>query len=485
MLKGGTLGGLNGGYYRPFTDSDVKLMHEGIVRLMSEVGIKVATKRGFDLFKAKGLRTDAEKKIVYISKDFLEDCIASAPSEIVLHARGNPDNNILVGGKRVHFGSGGTALNVLDMDTGKKRLSTLKDVQNVSKLLDYLDNVHFEVIPVYANDVPIEKEDINRFFAAINNSNKHIQGGVYTVPGTKQVVEMCSMIAGSKEKLQREPFISFITCVISPLEIDMVYGELLMTCAESGLPLSIPAEPLTGATGPVTIAGNVANLCAETLSGLCLAQLVNKGTPVLMACTSAPTDLRTMGYADGAVEEGLINSCAAQMAQFYKLPFYGTAGQSDSKIMDAQAGFEGAITNLLVGMAGGNFIHDAVGLLEFCMTASYEKYVMDNEILGEVMRVLKGVTVNKETLAIDITAKVGPGGNFIQEDHTFEHMHEEHFIPKIADRQQRETWEEGGSKDTRARCHEVALDVLANHKPIPVDKKVVEAIRAKFPTFIQ
>jgi trimethylamine--corrinoid protein Co-methyltransferase len=485
MFKRGKLGGLDGGLYRPLTDSDIRRMHEAIVRLVSEVGIKVANQRAFELFQKTGCRTDEGKKLVFIPQSMLEDSIDAAPSELVLYARGKPDNDIIVGGKRVHYGSGGTALNVLDLETGEKRLSTLKDVQDVSKLLDFLDNVHFQVIPVYPNDLPTEKVDINRFFAAINNTNKHVQGGVYTVDGTKQVVEMCSMIAGSKEKLQREPFISFITCVISPLEIDKVYGDLLMTCAESGLPLSIPAEPLTGATGPVTIAGNVANLCAETLAGLCLAQLVNRGTPVLMACTSTSTDLRTMSYASGSVEEGLINACAAQMAQFYGLPFYGTAGQSDSKVLDGQAGFEGAITNLLVGMAGGNFIHDAVGLLEFCMTASYEKYVMDNEILGEVMRVLKGVEVTDETLAVDVTASVGPGGNFIQEDHTFEHMRAEHFVPTVADRQPRDNWEKAGKKDTWARCHEIALDALQNHAPVPVDAGIIEAIRARFPNFVQ
>jgi trimethylamine--corrinoid protein Co-methyltransferase len=485
MVKRGKLGGLDGGMFRPFTDSDISKVHEAIVRLMSEVGIKVANERAFELFKEKGVQTDEEKKLVFIPQGLLEDCVDAAPSELILYGRGNPDNNIIVGGKRVHFGSGGTALNVLDLETGEKRPSTLKDVQDVSKLLDYLDNVHFQVIPVYPNDLPIEQVDINRFFAAINNTNKHAQGGVYTVDGTKEVVEMCSMIAGGLEKLQKEPFISFITCVISPLEIDQLYGDLLMTCAESGLPLSIPAEPLTGATGPVTIAGNVANLCAETLAGLCLAQLVNKGTPVLMACTSTSTDLRTMSYASGSVEEGLINACAAQMAQFYGLPYYGTAGQSDSKILDAQAGFEGAITNLLVGMAGGNFIHDAVGLLEFCMTASYEKYVMDNEIIGEVMRVLKGVEVTDDTLAVDVTAAVGPGGNFIQEEHTFEHMREEHFVPRVADRQQRETWEESGRKDTFTRCREIVLEVLESHKPLQVDEDTVKAIRARFPNFVQ
>ncbi len=484
-MEKGTLGGLDGGIYRPLTDVDLRKVDGAITRLLSEVGIKIANKRAFELFKAKGIETDEEKKLVYIPRGLLEDCIASTPSELILYGRGNPDYNIHVGGTRVHFGSGGTALNIIDLETGQKRPSTLKDVQNVSKLMDYLDNAHFQVIPVFPNDLPIEKVDINRFFAAINNTNKHVQGGVYTASGTKEVVEMCSMIAGGLEALQKEPWVSFITCMISPLEIDQTYGDLMMICAESGLPLSIPAEPLTGATGPVTIAGNVANLCAESLSGLCLAQIVNKGTPVLMACTSTSTDLRTMGYVSGSVEEGLINACAAQMAQYYELPFYGTAGQSDSKILDAQAGYEGAITNLLVGMAGGNFIHDALGLLEFCLTASYEKYVMDNEILGEVMRVLKGVTVTEETLAVGVTAEVGPGGNFLQEDHTFDHMREEHFVPKIADRKPREKWEETGKKDTFTRCHEIVLEVLETHKAKPVDEEVVKAIRTKFKNFVQ
>ena len=190
MSNRGKLGGLDGGMYRPFSDSDVQKVHEAIVRLVSEVGIKVANARGFELFKEKGIRTDEEKRLVFIPQGLLEDCIDAAPSELTLYGRGNPDNNIIVGGKRVHFGSGGTALNVLDLETGEKRLSTLKDVQDVSKLLDYLDNVHFQVIPVYPNDLPIEKVDINRFFAAINNTNKHVQGGVYTVDGTKEVVEM-------------------------------------------------------------------------------------------------------------------------------------------------------------------------------------------------------------------------------------------------------------------------------------------------------
>jgi len=137
-----------------------------------------------------------------------------------------------LGGKRVHLGSGGTDLNILDLETGEKRPSTLKDVQNVSRLLDKLENVHFEVIPVYPNDLPTEKVDVNRFFAALQNTTKHVMGGTYTLDGTKKVIRMGEILAGSAEKLRREPFMSLITCVMSPLKIDETYGDFLMTRRE-------------------------------------------------------------------------------------------------------------------------------------------------------------------------------------------------------------------------------------------------------------
>ncbi len=216
------------------------------------------------------------------------------------------------------------------------------------------------------------------------------------------------------------------------------------------------------------------------MAGILLAQLVNPGTPCLFGSVGTGADPRTMGYISGSVEEGLINAAAAQMAQFYGLPFYATAGQSDAKCVDAQAGWEGAITNLLVAMAGANFIHDAVGLLEFCMTASYEKYVIDNEIVGEVMRVLQGIEVNPETLALEVTRKVGPGSNYLSEDHTCDYIRKEHFLPSLADRNDRDTWIELGRKDTFQRAHELALEILRTHRPEPLDPEKVEIIRKSF-----
>lgn len=473
------LGGLEGGLYRPLTQPDIKHIHETVIRLYEEVGIRIRTKRGLDLFKQKGARVSEEKQIVHISRAMFEDLIDRAPSEVVLYGR-EEENNIIVGGKRVHFGSGGTALNVLDLETGERRPSTLEDVRDLSRLLDKLENVHFQVIPVYPNDLPVEKVDVNRFFAALQNTTKHVMGGTYTLEGTRNVIRMGEVLVGGAEKLRREPLLSLITCIMSPLTIEGTYGEFLMTAAEAGIPLAIPAEPIAGATSPVTIAGTVANLCCETMAGILLAQSVNPGTPCLFGCVGTGADLRTMGYVSGSVEEGLINAAGAQMAQFYELPYYATAGQSDAKCVDTQAGWEGAITNLLVGMAGANFIHDAVGLMEFCMTVSYEKCVIDNEIIGEVMRVLKGIEVNPETLGLEVTRRVGPGGHFVGEEHTRQHMRGEHFIPSVADRDDDETWRERGKRDTFQRTHHMVLEILRTHNPEPLDPGKEEIIRRIF-----
>jgi trimethylamine--corrinoid protein Co-methyltransferase len=255
---------------------------------------------------------------------------------------------------------------------------------------------------------------------------------------------------------------------------------LAIEVARQGIPLVVPAEPLCGATSPITLAGNLVVDCVDTLTGVMLTQLINPGTPVLFGCISSTTDLRDMKYLAGAVEMGLINAAAAQMAQFYKLPIYATAGMSDAKVSDAQAGYESAITNLLVALAGGNFIHDAAGFLEFCMTASYDKLVIDDEIIGMVMRAVEGVRVDEESLAFDLLKKVGPGGHFVSARHTRRHMRKEQFMPQLSDRENRTAWAEAGAKDTRLRAAEKARRIL-DKPPVPtidaeVRRRIVEEI---------
>jgi len=357
----------------------------------------------------------------------------------------------------------------------------LKDIVDMARLVEVLDNIHIYMLNIYPNDLPVEEVDVNRFGAALNRTRKHIMGGVYTVEGVRNVIKMAEIIAGSAENLKKKPFISMVACSISPFKLDESYGQLAMEAARNRIPVVVPAEPLCGATAPITLAGNLVVQNTDTLAGIMLTQLTNPGAPAFYGCISSITDLRDMKYLSGAVEMGLMNAASAQMAHFYRIPIYTTAGMSDSKVIDAQAGYESALTSLLVALAGGNFIHDAAGFLEFCMTASFDKLVVDNEINGMIMRAVEGIRVNKETLALDLLKEVGPGGQFVSVRHTRRHMRSEQYQPTLSDRNNREQWNDDGAMDTRARAVGKAKRVLAR-KPQPVlSPEVRERIRREIP----
>jgi len=316
------------------------------------------------------------------------------------------------------------------------------------------------MLPTYPNELPVDQIDVNRFFAGLDNTTKHIMAGVYTLDGVKQVIRMAEIIAGSAERLRQRPLISMITCSISPLMVDKQYGDLVLTVAKSGIPLVCPAEPLCGATSPVTLAGNLVVQTVDSLTGVMLAQIANPRTPVIFGSVATNTDLRDLKYLSGSIEMGLLNAAGAQMAQFYRLPFYATGGMTDSKVVDAQSGYESALTSLLCALAGANFIHDAAGLMEFALTTCYEKYVVDNEILGMVMRAVEGITVNEDTLAFDLIRQVGPGGNFVSSKHTRHFMRSEHYQPSLSDRDNREEWEAKGEKITWERAAEKVKEII-------------------------
>ncbi len=224
---------------------------------------------------------------------------------------------------------------------------------------------------------------------------------------------------------------------------------------------------------------------ADTLTGVTLAQLANPGTPVLCGYVGTIADLRTMGYLSGAVEQGLLNAGAAQLAQHWQIPFYATSGMSDAKVIDVQTGYESAMTTLMASLAGANYIHDAAGLMEFAMVASYEKYVVDNEIIGMAMRAVRGIEVTPETIGLETIQSVGPGGNFLIEKHTVDHMRGEFFFPQLSDREIREDWERAGALDARARAKAIAQEILEAHQPEPLPDQVVAQIYAEIPGLLK
>lgn len=473
-------GGLKVRPYRIFTEEEVKKINEGVMWILSEVGIEVNSEQAWKIFKEAGAIIESGSKIVKLPRPMVEDAIDKAPSQVILYGR-DPKHNLYLEDSRVYFGTGGTVLFILDLETGEKRKTTIDDIANVGRLVDALDNIHFYLLPLYPNELKKDDVDINRFYAGLKSTKKHIMGGIYTMDGLKQVIEMASMIAGGENKLRERPFISFITLVISPLRLDRLYTDFMIEIARRGLPVTIPSEVLAGASGPMTLAGSLVIQLAESLAGITLAQLVNPGTPTILGSVASVMDMKSAAYLSGAIEMGLMQAGVAQMAQYYQLPLYSTAGMSDSKLPDIQAGYEKALTSLLVGLAGANFIHDAAGPLEFCMSVAYEQYVIDNEIIGMVMRVIRGIEVNDETLALDAIKEIGPGRNFLIHPNTLKYMRTEVFEPRVADRQRRERWEEKGAKDARDRAREIARDILLHYDPHALDRKLDERIRSKFP----
>jgi len=470
--------GLAGGSYQPLTEESIAKIDQTVMRVIEEVGFEVNSEEALKLFEKAGARVDMEERRVRLPQAKVRELIGMAPPEVKLCGQ-EEKHDILLGGNRVYTGTGGTALYIYEPATKQTRSATLDDLKHIARLVNRLDNIHLFMLPTYPNELSIEQVDANRFFAGLDNTTKHIMGGVYTLDGVKQVLRMAEMVAGSAEKLRQRPLISMVACSISPLKLDTQYGDLVIEIARRGIPLVCPAEPLCGATSPITLAGNLVIQATDSLMGIMLAQIVKPGTPVIFGSVATNTDLRNLSYLAGSVEMGLLNAAGAQMAQFYRLPFYATGGMTDSKVLDAQSGYESAISNLLCALAGANFIHDAAGMMDFALTACYEKFVIDNEILGMVMRAVDGIKVNDDTLAFDLIKEVGPGGNFVAAKHTRRFMRREHYQPTLSDRNSREEWEAKGGKALWQNAGEKVRRLIADPRyylPAEVRQNILSEI---------
>ena len=449
--------------YKPLNQSDIEKIDRATMEVLSETGFEVRQPEAFAYFKKVAHFVDEQKQIVKIKEKTIRELISLAPSTVTLYGR-DEKHDCKLGSGEVYFGTGGTALNMLDYGEKESRPASLKDLENVIRVVDEMDNIDICLLPTYPREISVEEVDVHRFKAGLTYTNKHVMGGVYTSKGIDDVIRMAEEAAGSPEALRERPFISIITCGISPLRVDNDYGTYMIQVAKEGIPLAVPVEPLCGGTAPMSLAGTLVIQNCDSLINVMLTQLVNPGTPVIYGCVASSMDMRTMRYLGAPVESGLINAAAAQMTQFYGIPYYSTAGISDSKTLDAQCGYESAITNLLVGLAGADFIHDAAGLMEFAITVSLEKLVIDNEIIGMAKQAIKGIDVSKKTLCLDEIKEAGPGGNFVTSRSTRRFMRSEHYQPTLSDRQQRSIWLSEGHTTADQRAHEIVTNIL-DRKP--------------------
>ena len=472
-----------GGGYHVLSEKEISQIHETSIRVLGKVGFEINYPPALELFEKSGARVDHDLRRVYVSRELVSRCIKQAPAEFVFYGR-QKGKNITIGGKRVHFGSGGLALYVLDLERNK-RPGTIRDVADLARLADKLEHLDFFIIPVYPHDINIDAVDINSKYQAFLNTGKPVMGGIFSKQGLDDMIKIASIVAGGLEKLQRRPFIGFISSITSPLKISSESAELIMEVASYGLPLATSTAPAAGATAPATLAGTLVQQNAEALMGVILTQLVNPGTPVLYSAVPVTMDMRTMSFLMGSIESGLMNAAITQMAHYYRLPCYITVGTTDSKVPDAQAAHESASTAMLAALAGGNFIHEAFGMLDGAMTVSYAQYVIDNDIVGSCLRTLRGIEINRDTLAFDIIARVGPGGNYLSDEHTVKYMRTESYSPRASDRQHYQHWIDAGSKDSWKRAEEVAAQLIGEPAEEIVPADIDKEIRAQFPGLVE
>ncbi len=445
--------------YKPLTQRDIEEIHGATMEVLSETGFEVHQPEAFAYFKEVADFVDEENQIIKLKEKTIRELISSVPSTVTLFGR-DEKHDCQLGSGEVYFGTGGTALNMLDYGETESRIACMEDLENVIRVVDRMEYIDICLLPTYPSELDIDEVDINRFNAGLTYTNKHVMGGVYTSKGIDKVIRMAEEVAGSPEALRERPFVSIITCGLSPLRLDNEYGTFMIQVAKEGIPVVVPVEPLCGGTSPMSLAGTLVIQNCDSLIHVMLTQLVNQGTPVIYGCVASSMDMRTMSYLGAPVESGLINAATAQMAQYYSIPYYSTAGISDSKALDAQCGYESAITNMLVGLAGADFIHDAAGLMEFAFTVSLEKLVIDNEIIGMVKRAIKGINVSEKTLCLDEIKTTGPGGNFLTSRNTRKFMRTNHYQPTLSDRQERSLWISEGHKSADQRAHEIVTDIL-------------------------
>lgn len=477
------LKGLQGGLYAPLNPEEITTIHQTALTILETTGM--AYESGLDdlarMLEDQGATVDHDARRIRFSPRMITDAVAKAPSKVLLCGR-DTEHDLDLYEDKVYLGTGGAAIKILDIETGERRATTLADLYDATRLVDQLDNIHFLVRPCIPTDIPKDDYDINMFYTCLKATKKHVMSGVNNEEGLHRVLELAAMIAGSREKLMERPFISLITSIaISPLKLCTQSTLIMQEANRNSIPVAISSAPMAGSTSPVTMAGTLAQLHAEELAGIAICQLTHPGAPVLYGGIPGLVNLASMGYSGGAVEFGMMNAAVHQLAAHIDIPNYNSAGLTDAKVPDAQAAWEKATTLMLAAMAGSNYIHHSAGMLESMLSIAHEQFVMDDEIIGNCCRVLKGIDVDPDHLAMEVVEKIGPGGNFMAAPHTMRHMRTEFFQGNgVTNRKSRDRWEKDGSLDARDKARQIARKLLENQETDYIDTATDDAIRSKF-----
>ena len=473
--------GLEGGCYCPLSEQEVATVHDSALMLLESLGLCQATPSMIErVTSAGGVMADDGR--LRFPRDLVESAIRNARREITLHGR-NAGLDITLGGRRVHMSSGGGAPNVVDMESGQYRMGGLKDLYDAARLCDALTNVHHFSRSVIASDAPTNRLlDVNTAYACLAGTAKPVAMSIVEADNVPLVADMCYELAGGEQEFRDRPFLTVLAChVVPPMRFAEDSCDVVEAAILAGFPVQLISAGQAGATSPAAIAGSLVQAVAETLAGLVHAQLVDPDAKAIFAPKPLVADLRTGAMSGGGGEQAVLMAAAAQMGRHYDLPTSSIAGITDSKIPDAQHGSEKTLAVSLAAHAGSNLITQACGMQASLLGVSFEGYVADNDMLGNILRTIRGVEATPDNMSTDAIAEVCLGeGHYLGHGQTLERMKSDYAYPELGDRRAPEDWFEAGASALRHRAKDRARLILDGHFPELIPAEIDRGLRKNF-----
>ena len=474
--------GMTGGQYRPLDDAAVRAIDQAVYQIIEEIGLSQAPESGIAYMTAAGAIADDDGRVRF-PRALVDDMLARAARDITLFGQ-DPKHDMLLSGSRVHFGTAGAAVHVVDVEANDYRESYLADIYDAARIVENMDNIHFFQRPMVARDiVDPEALDLNTVYAAVKGTTKHVGTSFTEAPFVGPAISMLHDIAGGEDQWRARPFVSNSNCfVVPPLRFATESCQVMEEAVRAGMPVLLLSAGQAGATAPAAIAGAVAQALSEVIAGLIYVNSMSPGHPCIVGTWPFVSDLRTGAMSGGSGEQGLLTAACAQMLQHYRLPGGAASGMADSKVPDAQSGYEKGSTLVMAGLSGLNMVYEAAGmhasLLGFCL----ESLIIDNDMLGQVMRCVRGIEVNDKTIGIDVMKDVciGGPGHYLGHDQTIGLMQTEYVYPALGDRSSPKEWEELGKPNLVAEAVKRKQQILSNFVPQHISPELDARLRASY-----